>query len=159
MSDFVPALTVAAAVSSAVLTGVLFAFSTSVMPALARRPPGEAMAAMQAMNGTILNPLFGLLLGGSTLLCLAVAVTAPFTDDVAGAGWRLAGGVLYVVGVTVETMTVNVPMNDRLDAADPTTPGGQAVWAEFLPRWTRWNNVRSFLGVVAATLLVVSLAV
>ena len=159
MSDLVPALTVAAAVSSAVLTGVLFAFSTSVMPALAGRPPGEAMAAMQAMNRTILNPLFGLLFGGSALLCLAVAVTAPFTDDAAGAGWRLAGGVLYVVGVTVETMAVNVPMNDRLDAADPATPDGQAVWAEFLPRWTRWNNVRSFLGVVAATLLVVSLAV
>ena len=124
MSDLVPALTVAAAVSSAVLTGVLFAFSTSVMPALARRPASEAMAAMQAMNRTILNPLFGLLFGGSALLCLAVAVTAPFTDDTAGAGWRLAGGVLYVVGVTVETMAVNVPMNDRLDAADPTTPDG-----------------------------------
>ena len=159
MSDLVPALTVAAAVSSAVLTGVLFAFSTSVMPALASRPPSEGMAAMQAMNRTILNPLFGLLFGGSALLCLAVAVTAPFTDDTAGAGWRLAGGVLYVVGVTVETMAVNVPMNDRLDAADPTAPDGQAVWAEFLPSWTRWNNVRSFLGAVAATLLVVSLAV
>ena len=38
MSDLVPALTVAAAVSAALLTGVLFAFSTSVMPALAPRP-------------------------------------------------------------------------------------------------------------------------
>ena len=56
-------------------------------------------------------------------------------------------------------MTVNVPMNDRLDAADPATAEGQAVWADFLPRWTRWNNVRSLLGAVAATLLAVSLAV
>ncbi len=159
MSDFVPALTVAATVSSALLTGVLFAFSTSVMPALASRPPGEAMAAMQAMNRTILNPVFGLVFGGSTLLCAAVAVTAPFTDDQAGAGWRLAGGLLYVVGVTIETMTVNVPMNDRLDAGDPATAEGQAVWADFLVRWTRWNSVRSLLGAVAATLLAVSLAV
>ena len=158
MSDLVPALTVAAAVSSAVLTGVLFAFSTSVMPALASRPPAEAMAAMQAMNRTILNPLFGLLFGGSALLCLAVAASAPFTGDVDGAGWRLAGGVLYVVGVTLETLAVNVPMNDRLDAADPATAAGQGVWAGFLPRWTRWNHVRSVLGAVAATLLAVSLA-
>jgi uncharacterized membrane protein len=56
-------------------------------------------------------------------------------------------------------MVVNVPMNDRLDAADPSTAAGQAVWADFLIRWTRWNNVRSFLGVAAATFLVVSLAV
>jgi uncharacterized membrane protein len=159
MSDLVPALTVAAAVSSALLTGVLFAFSTSVMPALAGRPGPEAMAAMQAMNRTILNPLFGLLFAGSALLCLVVAVSAPFTGDRDGAGWRLAGGLLYVVGVTVETMAVNVPMNDRLDAADASTAAGQAVWTGFLPRWTRWNHVRSVLGALAATFLAVSLAV
>jgi uncharacterized membrane protein len=117
------------------------------------------MAAMQAMNRSILNPLFGLLFGGSALLCGAVAVTAPFTGDQAGAGWRLAGGALYVVGVTLETMAVNVPLNDRLDAADPATAEGRAVWADFVPRWTRWNDVRTVLGTVAAALLVVSLAV
>jgi uncharacterized membrane protein len=159
MSDLVPALTVAAAVSSAVLAGVLFAFSTSVMPALARRPPAEGMAAMQEMNRTILNPVFGLLFGGSALLCLVVAVSAPFTDDQDGAGWRLAGGALYVVGVFIETMVVNVPLNDRLDAANASTAEGQSVWADFLVRWTRWNNVRTLLGVVAATFLVVSLTV
>ena len=132
MSDLVPALTVAAVVSSAVLTGVLFAFSTSVMPALAGRPPAEGMAAMQAMNRTILNPIFGLLFGGSALLCLVVAaVSAPFTGDQDGAGWRLAGGVLYVVGVFIETMVVNVPMNDRLDAAEASSPDGQAAWVHF----------------------------
>ena len=125
MSDLVPALTIAAAVSSALLTGVLFAFSTSVMPALASRPPAEGMAAMQAMNRTIMNPLFGLVFGGSALLCLVVAATAPFTTDEAGWGWRLAGGALYVIGVTLETMAMNVPMNDRLDAADPATADGQ----------------------------------
>lgn len=159
MSDAVSALTAAAAVSSAVLTGVLFAFSTSVLPALAQRPAAEGMAAMQAMNRTILNPAFGLVFGGSALLCLAVAVSAPFTGDQAGAGWRFAGGVLYVLGVTIETMAVNVPMNDRLDAAGAGTTDGHAVWAAFVPRWTRWNNVRTVLGVVASTLLVVSLTV
>ena len=39
---------------------------------------------MQAMNSAILNPLFGLVFGGTTVLCLVLAVTAPFTtDDVA----------------------------------------------------------------------------
>ena len=157
MSDLVPALTVVATVASAVLTGVLFAFSTSVMPALASRPAPEAMAAMQAMNRTILNPFFGVVFGGSALLCGVVAASAPFTGDADGAGWRLAGGLLYVVGVTIETTAINVPMNDRLDAADPGTPEGHAVWAGFLTRWTRWNHVRTLLGAVAATLLAVSL--
>lgn len=159
MSDIVPALTVAAAVSSAVLSGVLFAFSTSVLPALAQRPADQGMAAMQAMNRTIQNPLFGLFFGGSALLCLAVAVSAPFTGDQAGAGLRFAGGALYVVGVTIETIAINVPMNERLDAADAASASGHEVWAGFGPRWTRWNNVRTVLGVVASALLAVSLAV
>ena len=159
MSDVVPALTVAAAVSSAVLTGVLFAFSTSVLPALVQRPVPEGMVAMQTMNRTILNPWFGVVFGGSALLCLAVAVSAPFTGDQDGAGWRFAGGALYVVGVTLETVAINVPMNERLDAADAHTADGHAVWAGFVPRWTRWNNVRTALGVVASALLVVSLTV
>jgi uncharacterized membrane protein len=157
MSDVVPALTVAAAVSSAVLTGVLFAFSTSVLPALVQRPAAEGMAAMQTMNRTILTPGFGLVFGGSALLCLAVAVSAPFTGDQPGAGWRFVGGVLYVAGVTLETLAVNVPRNERLDAADARTDDGHAVWAAFVPRWTRWNNVRTASGVAASSLLVVSL--
>jgi uncharacterized membrane protein len=66
---------------------------------------------------------------------------------------------VYVVGVFIETMVVNVPLNDRLDAANASTAEGQSVWADFLIRWTRWNNVRTLLGVVAATFLVVSLTV
>lgn len=120
--------------------------------------PALTVAAMQAMNRTILDPLFLLLFSGSAVLCLVVAVSAPFTGDVDGAGLRLAGGLLYVVGVSVETMAVNVPMNDRLDAADPATSDGQSVWAGFLPRWTRWNHVRSLLGAVVTTLLAASLA-
>ena len=113
---------------------------------------------MQAINSTILNPLFGIVFGGTMVLCLVLAVTAPFTTDESNATLRGIGSALYVVGVFVETMVVNVPMNDRLDAVDPASGDGASYWRTYLRQWTAWNHVRTLLGTVASVLLVVSLA-
>ena len=116
--DLITAGAVAAAVGCALVAGLLFAFSTSVMPALRQRPAAEGIAVMQTINSTILNPLFGLVFGGTTLLSLLLAASAPFTTDESHATLRGIGSALYVVGVFIETMAVNVPMNNALDAVD-----------------------------------------
>ncbi len=156
--DLITTGTVAAAVGCALVAGLLFAFSTSVIPALRQRPAAEGISAMQAINSTILNPLFGIVFGGTMVLCLVLAVTAPFTTDESHATLRGIGSALYVVGVFVETMVVNVPMNDRLDAVDPASDEGASYWRTYLRQWTAWNHVRALLGTVASVLLVVSLA-
>jgi uncharacterized membrane protein len=155
--DLITTGTGVAAVGCALVAGLLFAFSTSVMPALRQRPAAEGIAAMQAMNSTILNPLFGIVFGGTMVLCLVLAVTAPFTIDESHATLRGIGSALYVVGVFVQTMVVNVPMNNALDAVDPTSDEGASYWRTFLDRWTPWNHVRTLLGTAASATLVVSL--
>ena len=45
-----------------------------------------------------------------------------------------ANGTLYVVGVFVETMVVNVPMNNTLDAVDPASDEGASYWRTYLRR-------------------------
>jgi uncharacterized membrane protein len=52
------ALTLAAALGCALLGGLFFAFSNFVMKALMRIPAPSGIAAMQAINVTVLNPLF-----------------------------------------------------------------------------------------------------
>ena len=155
--DLITVGTVAAAVASALVAGVMFAFSTSVMPALGRRPAPEGIGAMQAMNSAILNPAFGLAFGGAALLCAALAVTAPFTVDESHALLRGVGAALYVVGTFGVTLAINVPMNVELDAADAAAPEGTAVWRRYLRRWTAWNTLRTILGAAASALLVISL--
>jgi uncharacterized membrane protein len=91
------------------------------------------------------------------VLCLVLAVTAPFTIDESHATLRGIGSALYVVGVFVQTMVVNVPMNNALDAVDPTSDEGASYWRTFLDRWTPWNHVRTLLGTAASATLVVSL--
>jgi uncharacterized membrane protein len=154
--DLIAAGTVAAAVGAAVVAGLMFAFSTSVMPGLARRPHAEGIASMQAMNSAILNPLFGLAFGGTAVLCLVLAVTAPFTTDESHAVLRALGSVLYVVGPFGVTMVANVPMNEALDAVDPASDEGATYWRTYLRRWTAWNHLRALLGTAAAVLLILA---
>jgi uncharacterized membrane protein len=158
MTDLITAGTVAAAVGCALVAGLMFAFSTSVMPALGRRPDAEGIAAMQAMNSAILNPLFGLVFGATAVLCLLLAVTAPFTTDQSDATLRAVGSVLYVVGTFGVTMAVNVPMNNALDALDSASDQGASYWRRtYLRRWTAWNHLRALLGTAASVLLILAL--
>lgn len=135
-------------VGSALVAGVMLAFSAAVMPALARRPAEEGAAAMREMNRVILNPVF---LGVYLLTALAsVAVLAVGT-------WpQRAGGLLYLVGVVAVTAAVNVPLNNRLGTGDGTGDGteGVALWTHYLRRWTAWNHVRAVAGTAAAVLTV-----
>jgi uncharacterized membrane protein len=95
--------------------------------------------------------------GGTTVLCLVLAGTAPFTTDESHATLRGIGSALYMIGVFVETMVVNVPMNNALDTIDPAGDEGVSYWRTYLRRWTAWNHVRTLAGTVASVILVASL--
>jgi uncharacterized membrane protein len=131
-------------VGSALVAGVMFAFSTAVMPALAHRPAAEGAAAMQQINRVILNPVF---LGIYLLTAVASA-----TLLVLGTWPERVAGLLYLLGVFVVTAAVNVPLNNRLDAADVASGDGQRFWAHYLRRWTAWNHARAVAGTAAAVL-------
>ncbi|TQM15042.1 DUF1772 domain-containing protein [Pseudonocardia kunmingensis] len=156
IDSVLPAVALLGAVGCGVMAGVFFAFSTAVMPGLRRLSPADGAAAMQQINRTILNPLFGLVFGGTALLCLVLAVGAPFSGR-AGTAWIVAGALLYLVGSIVLTMAVNVPMNNRLDAADPASAQGAEVWTGYLARWTAWNHVRAAACTAATAALAIGL--
>ena len=154
-ADVMPALTVAAAVGCALTAGVMFAFSTSVMPGLGRLPAPHAIAAMNSMNKAILNPLFLLVFMGTTVLCVATAALTPFAGT-AGGAWRIAGAVLFLLGVFGLTMAGNVPMNDHLMTLDPDAAGSAKEWNDYLSRWTRLNHIRALTGTAGAVALTIS---
>ena len=61
----------------------------------------------------------------------------------------LAGGALYVLGMFVVTVVRNVPLNNALEAADPSSPDGAAIWSRYLREWTTWNHVRTIASTAA----------
>ena len=156
IATVLPIVALLGLLGSGLMAGLFFAFSTAVMPGLRRLPPAAGAAAMQQINRTIINPLFLLVFLGTALPCLLLAIGAPFSGR-AGTVWIVIGAVLYLVGCIGLTMFVNVPMNNRLDAADPASAEGASVWAEILSRWTAWNHVRALACTAATAALAIGL--
>jgi uncharacterized membrane protein len=140
IDELITAGTVAAALGCALIAGLMFAFSTSVMPALGRRPETKARRGHAGDQHNDPQSAVRAGVGGTTVLCLALAVTAPLTTDQANAMLRGIGSVLYVIGTFGVTMVVNVPMNNELDALDAADDKGNTYWGTYLPRWTAWNH-------------------
>ena len=150
--------TVVAAVGCGMMAGIFFAFSVFLMAAFDRLSPSSAVAAMQAINRTIITPLFLVLFLGAGVACVVALVAALLDPDPDAASRVLVVGAAasYVVGVLVVTGTANVPRNDRLDAVDPAHPDAGERWAEYRRTWTAWNHVRTIASVATTVLLVVA---
>lgn len=142
-------LAFAAALGGGVMAGTFFVFSTSVMSALAKLPPAQGIAAMQAINLAVVNPLFMLALFGTAIACVVLIVAALLGWGDLRTGWILAGSILYLAGGIVVTVAFNIPRNDALAKLAPDSPVGAASWTRYVTEWTAWNHVRTG-GCVAA---------
>ena len=61
---------------SGLVAGIFYAFSTFVMRALGQLPKNQGMAAMNAINVSVINSLFFLAFFGTGGVCLPVAFLA-----------------------------------------------------------------------------------
>jgi uncharacterized membrane protein len=157
MDGFLFALTLATAVGAGLNGGFFFAFSNTVMGALGRRPPSEGAAAMQEINVVVINPLFMTALFGTGLASLVLVVWGLADLDEPYAGWLIAAGVTYLVGIIATTGGYHVPRNNALARVDPASEEGARVWRTYLVEWTRMNHVRTAAGLASAALLAVAL--
>ncbi len=148
MTTAITVAAIAALMGAALIGGVFFAFSSFIMKALGRVPSSEGIAAMQSINVVVLNPSFlGLFMGTAALSVLIIVLAAMNWSD-PRAPFLVAGGLLYFVGTFLVTAFGNVPLNDRLEAVEATSPEAAELWQHYLVRWTGLNTLRT----VAATL-------
>jgi len=141
-SQLIPAITFLALLGSGLMAGLFFAYSNSVMPALAKLPGPQGIAAMNHINVVILNPLFLSVFMGTAVLA-ALLIVAALLGWTAKPAWIVIGAALYLVGNIAITMQINVPMNNALVAAGADSPNSAALWATYLDRWVFWNHVRA----------------
>jgi uncharacterized membrane protein len=140
------------ALGSGLIAGVFFAFSTFVMNAFARRPPAEGIAAMQAINITVINPLFMTVFLGTAAACFFLAISLLSNWQHPANTYVLLGSLLYLIGTLGVTIAFNVPLNDALAIVKPDSAEGATLWAKYLINWTFWNHVRT-IAAIAATVL------
>jgi uncharacterized membrane protein len=157
MNDLLFALTFFSALGCGLIAGVFFAFSAFVMKALGRIPAAHGMAAMQSINVVVLNPLFLGVFLGTAAGCFVLAIDALREWHKPGSVYALAGGLLYLVGTVLVTRAFNIPRNNALAKAGPTTSDGATLWADYLKTWTNWNHVRTAASLAAAASLIVAI--
>jgi uncharacterized membrane protein len=125
--------------------GVFFSFSNSVVPGLEKTEHAQATAAMRSINVVIINPRFLATFVGPVVTTAATGFLLLGIDQTTPALLYFAAAVVYLLGSLVVTGRLNVPMNNALE-------DGTLAWADYAPRWRRWNTVRTVSSMVALVL-------
>lgn len=148
---------IAAVLGTGLVAGIFFAFSAFIMQALGRLPGGRGIAAMQAINITVLNPWFFTAFFGTALLCIGAVFLALRQPIGVENTLIVIGSGVYLFGCILVTVVFNVPLNNRLAALDADSVDAESVWAHYLRRWTLWNHIRTLASLVAALLFALAL--
>jgi uncharacterized membrane protein len=159
MSVMLTGAVIVASIGSGVVSGVFFAFSSFVMPALWRLPSAAGIAAMQAINQAAIRPSFIVVLFGTAMVSIAATVWALLDYSGNAAAWMIAGSVSYLLGVVGLTAFYHVPLNDELARTLPTSQDAPDIWARYVLRWSVGNHVRTIAGVAAAAAFVIAIVV
>ncbi|MGB5551989.1 MAG: anthrone oxygenase family protein [Thermoanaerobaculia bacterium] len=161
MGIFQLALIVATFLCSLV-AGFVFAFAVVVMPGIGNLGDGQFLRAFQVMDRVIQNnqPLFMLVWMGSVIALLAAAALGFGQLDGTGRLLIIAAALVYLLGVQLPTVTINVPMNNtvqalEIDRMDETAQ--EAARQDFESRWNYWNSVRTVLASLVSVLLIILL--
>ena len=142
------------------VAGFVFAFAVIVMPGLGTLDDREFLRGFQVVDRVIQNnqPAFLAVWVGSVLALLASAGLG--FSQLAGLdrGLLITAVGVYFVGVQLPTATINVPLNNRLQAVEIAT-ANPATLAEarlgFEARWNRWNQIRTVFATATSVLLLV----
>ena len=144
------------------VAGFLFAFALVAMPGIRSLNDREFLRAFQVMDRVIQNnqPIFMLVWVGSIVALVTSAALAIGQLDGAERLLIIFATLAYLFGVQLPTITINIPLNNKLqtldvDAMNETTQ--KAVRKDFEPRWNRWNSIRAAFASLASALLIILL--
>jgi uncharacterized membrane protein len=142
-------LLLASALSTALMAGLFFAYSFSVVPGLGQLGDYEYLRAMQSINRAIQNPFFFMPFFSSLIL---VPLAAWRVRDRGRRRLLLAGTVCYTAGVMAVTIFGNVPLNNAVEAMQlqaMSIPELKAQRDAFEDFWNRLNLVRTVFSLLA----------
>jgi uncharacterized membrane protein len=157
ITSLLTTLVFVAAIGSGLVAGIFFAFSNFVMKALNRLQPNQSIAAMQAINITVLNPLFFGVFFGTCAVCLLLIIFSLLSWKLPNAISLISGSLLYVIGIIFVTVCCNVPLNKVLANISTGNAEDLKHWDNYYTKWTYWNHVRTVAAFMAAILLTIGL--
>ncbi|WP_420150411.1 DUF1772 domain-containing protein [Spirosoma sp.] len=152
-------LLVCAALTTALVAGLFYAYSCSVNPGLGRLSDPEYVTAMQSINRAILNPLFFISFMGAPIL-LPISTWLTYGQSTPYRFWLLFGAtVIYLIGVFGVTVLGNVPLNEELEAFSIQTASPGEITTQrvrFEGPWNTLHTIRTIASIVALLFTIIA---
>jgi uncharacterized membrane protein len=142
--------------------GLVFTFAIVVMPGIRSLDDRGFLRAFQVMDRVIQNnqPLFMLVWMGSIVTVVTATVLGFGQLEGVERMLLILGALIYLLGVQLPTVTINIPLNNRLQTLDVDTMDEamlKAARKDFEPRWNQWNSTRTGFAIVASALFMLLL--
>lgn len=134
-----------------IVSGIFFAFSDFIMKSLATIPHTAVVDAMAEINRRVYRSIFIIGIWGVALLSAALIYAGAIYTQAPESPWLIAGGIIAV------SFMFNIPMNHKLESLGSTHAKSQSYWQLYLPKWTRWNHVRSGSAIVSTACFLMAL--
>ncbi len=155
---------IAATLLVALVTGLLFSFTTVVMPGIKQLDDRQFVKAFQVMDGVIQrnDPRFVFVWMGSVLAIVTGAILGLWVLSSPIRFVPAAIAALYILGVQAPTLTVNVPLNNALQKVDSVHGDNKELREArkvFEEKWNRWNRRRTIVAIGTTTALLLFLLV
>lgn len=146
------------ATCTALMAGLFYSYSCSVMLGLKSLPDAQFISTMQFINRAIQNPIFFIGFLG-TLVLLPVTTYLNYHLPLSPRFWMfLAASILYFAGVFCVTVFGNIPLNDALDKFNLLNASGDAVRlqrANFEARWNSLNTIRTVSSILSVIFVII----
>ena len=144
---------------TALMAGLLFSYSCSVVLGLKTLPDQEYIMSMQAINKAIQNPVFFIVFIGCLVL-LPLCTYLNYSIPPSNQFWLLlTATVLYFVGVFGTTAIGNIPLNNSLDKFNLLNASKEAISSQraiFENRWNSLNMIRTIASIGSLVLLIIA---
>ncbi len=152
------ALLVITATCTALMAGLFYSYSCSVMLGIRSLPDSEYIATMQFINRAIQNPIFFISFFGALLL-LPVTTFVNYSQPLSARFWLLLiATIIYFIGAFCVTAFGNIPLNNTLEKFNLLNASTESIHLQrinFEGKWNSLNTVRTISSVLSLILVII----
>jgi len=141
---------------TALMSGFFFAYSISVSLALGKLGDHEFLLVMQHINREVQNVFFFICFFGALIM---LPITAFEHYNQRWFVFVLIAALLYILGVFLVTVLINVPLNNKLELfnlSEATEASARRMRNIFENKWNFWNNVRTITCLVSVFFMILA---
>jgi len=144
------------------VAGFVFSFASIVMPGIKSLDDRAYLQAFKAMDRVIQKnqPIFVVVWLGSVIMLILSTLLGLYQLEGTQRILLILACALYLLGVQLPTITINIPLNNQLQAQDLESMTASELLMSrdaFDSRWLFWNTNRTVCAILTTAILLVLL--